>query len=114
MRQCGLRARPRRRYVITTDSKHGKRVAPNIAERNFKPEAPNRLWASDITYIDTAEGWLYLTVVLDLYSRRVIGWSTNDTRGSRRRGWSFTRTAAASTPATRLHGCWRPTAYDRA
>ena len=79
MRQCGLRARPRRRYVITTDSKHGKRVAPNIAERNFKPEAPNRLWASDITYIDTAEGWLYLTVVLDLYSRRVIGWSTNDT-----------------------------------
>jgi putative transposase len=79
MRQEKLRVRPRRRFVSTTQSRHGLRVAPNTLARCFTPEAPNRVWASDITYIPTRKGWLYLAVVLDLFSRRVVGWATSDT-----------------------------------
>jgi transposase InsO family protein len=75
MRDDGLRARPRRRFVHTTNSRHGHRVAPNILQRRFGPTAANRVWASDITYIPTRKGWLYLAVVLDLHSRRVVGWA---------------------------------------
>jgi putative transposase len=76
MRQHGLVARPRpRRFVRTTNSKHGFGIAPNRLRRQFSPDAPNRVWATDITYIQTKRGWLYLAVVLDLYSRRVVGWS---------------------------------------
>lgn len=70
-----LRTCYRRRYRTTTQSDHAYPVAGNLLARDFKPEAPNRVWAGDITYVATAEGWLYLAVVLDLYSRRVIGWS---------------------------------------
>jgi len=65
----------KRRYRTTTQSDHAYPVAENILARNFIPDAPDRVWAGDITYVFTAEGWLYLAVVLDLYSRRVIGWS---------------------------------------
>jgi putative transposase len=75
MSQDGLRARVRRRFVHTTDSRHAHRVAPNTLRRRFNPKAVNRIWASDITYIPTRKGWLYLAVVLDLHSRRVVGWS---------------------------------------
>jgi len=75
MRQEGLAARRRRRFVCTTDSRHGFRIAPNLVARNFAPPEPNRVWATDITYIQTQTGWLYLAVVLDLFSRKVIGWS---------------------------------------
>ena len=76
MRQHGLVARPkRRRFVCTTDSRHGFRVAPNLLRRSFETGAPNQVWATDITYIATDEGWLYLAVVLDLFSRKVVGWS---------------------------------------
>ncbi len=75
MRRAGLRARRRRRFVHTTDSKHGLPVAPNVLARDFNPPAPDRAWATDITYVPTREGWLYLAVVLDLFSRRVIGWA---------------------------------------
>jgi putative transposase len=76
MRQHGLVGRPqRRRFVCTTDSRHGFRIAPNRLERDFTPEGPNRVWATDITYVATKHGWLYLAVVLDLYSRLVVGWS---------------------------------------
>jgi putative transposase len=76
MRERGLVARPRpRRFVRTTDSRHGYGVADNVLARNFKPEGPNRAWATDITYIDTRQGWLFLAVVLDLYSRKVVGWA---------------------------------------
>ena len=76
MRQHGMVARPRRpRFVRTTDSRHGYGIAPNRLEREFSPEAPNRVWATDITYIPTRRGWLYLAVVLDLFSRKVVGWS---------------------------------------
>jgi putative transposase len=76
MREHGLVARPRRRrFVRTTDSRHGYRIAPNLLARDFAPELPNRAWATDITYIATKQGWLYLAVILDLYSRKVVGWS---------------------------------------
>ncbi|NNC16696.1 IS3 family transposase [Corallococcus exiguus] len=78
MRREGLAARSRRRFVRTTDSKHAHPVAPNIVARDFLPPAPNCTWAGDITYVWTAEGWLYLSVVLDLFSRRVVGWSMSE------------------------------------
>jgi putative transposase len=75
MRENGIHARHKRRFKVTTDSKHDLPVAPNVLDRNFTPSAPNQVWASDITYIWTAEGWLYLAVVLDLFNREVVGWS---------------------------------------
>lgn len=75
MRLHDLRACYRRRSRSTTQSKHGYPVASNILKRDFAPVRPNHVWAGDITYITTNEGWLYLAVVMDLYSRRIIGWS---------------------------------------
>ncbi|WP_095989804.1 IS3 family transposase [Cystobacter fuscus] len=79
MRAQGLAARRRRRYVTTTDSRHRRPVAPNVLARDFSPAQPNTSWVTDITYVDTREGWLYLAVVLDLFSRKVVGWSMSDT-----------------------------------
>ena len=82
MRELKLVATKPRRFVVTTDSKHSFPVAGNLLNREFDVEAiadVNRKWAGDITYIPTAQGWLYLAVVLDLKSRRVIGWSMKDT-----------------------------------
>jgi putative transposase len=75
MREAGLCARRRRRFVHTTDSKHGLPVAPNVLARDFNPPRPDQAWVTDITYVPTREGWVYLAVVLDLFSRRVIGWA---------------------------------------
>jgi putative transposase len=75
MREGGIRARHKRRYKATTDSRHSMPVAENLLARNFTPEAPNKVWTGDITYIATSEGWLYLAVVIDLFNREVIGWS---------------------------------------
>ena len=75
MRENGIHARHKRRYKVTTDSKHGLPVAPNLLDRNFTPTAPNQVWTSDITYLWTDEGWLYLAIVLDLFNREVVGWS---------------------------------------
>lgn len=75
MRDNGIRARHKRRYRATTDSKHALPVADNLLDRQFTPAAPNMTWTGDITYIATGEGWLYLAVVLDLFNREVIGWS---------------------------------------
>jgi putative transposase len=75
MREHGIRARHKRRFKATTDSRHSLPVAPNLLARNFTPEAPNRVWTGDITYIPTGEGWLYLAVVLDLFNREIVGWS---------------------------------------
>ena len=75
MREHGIHARHKRRYKVTTDSKHGLPVAENLLARNFTPKAPNRVWKSDITYLWTDEGWLYLAIVLDLFNREVVGWS---------------------------------------
>jgi putative transposase len=75
MRSNGLRARWRRKFVHTTDSRHTLPVAPNVLARQFNPEAPNRAWVCDMTYVRTRSGWLYLAVVLDLFSRKVVGWT---------------------------------------
>ena len=79
MRQHGIRARAPRRYrVCTTDSKHSLPVAPNLLDRNFVADRPNQVWLADITYIATGEGWLYLAVILDLFTRKVVGWAMRD------------------------------------
>ena len=78
MREHEIRARHKRRWKATTDSKHGLPVAPNVVERNFTPEAPNRLWSADLTYLWTDEGWLYLAVVIDLFNREVVGWAIKE------------------------------------
>ena len=74
MKVYGIKARGKRKFVVTTGSKHNLLIAPKL-NRNFQPDIPNRVWASDITYIQTDAGWLYLAVVLDLYSRQIVGWS---------------------------------------
>ena len=78
MRLQGLRARVRRRFKATTDSRHTHPVAENILGRGFTVNKPNGAWAGDITPISTHEGWLYLAVVIDLYSRRVVGWAMSE------------------------------------
>ena len=79
MRQHGLVARPRGRFRTTTDSRHHFPVAPNLLGRDFSARAPDQVWASDITYLATDEGWLYLATVMDLYSRRIVGWAMQPT-----------------------------------
>ncbi len=75
MRRHDIRAKSKRKFVVTTDSKHNFPVAENLLDRQFDVESPNQAWVSDITYIPTGEGWLYLATILDLYSRKIIGWS---------------------------------------
>ncbi len=78
MRQEGIQAQVRRRFRCTTDSKHDYPVATNSLDRQFNPERPDQVWVAGITYIWTLQGWMYLAVVIDLYSRRIIGWSMQD------------------------------------
>lgn len=78
MRAEGLRAKAARKYKATTNSRHSQPVAPNVLDRDFTATAPNQKLVGDITYIWTEEGWLYLAVVIDLYSRMVVGWSLQD------------------------------------
>jgi transposase InsO family protein len=78
MRSAGLCARERRRFRCTTDSAHGMTITGNLLERRFAVAAPNSGWVTDITYLWTFEGWLYLAVILDLFSRRVVGWAVSE------------------------------------
>jgi putative transposase len=78
MRENGLKALQKRRYKKTTDSSHGGPVAANLLDQDFGCDSPDQKWGADISYIWTAEGWLYLAIVLDLYSRRIVGWATSD------------------------------------
>jgi putative transposase len=77
MQAQGLKGKTRRRWVKTTDSRHDLPVAPNLLDRNFEANAPNQRWASDITYLRSPEGWLYLAAVLDLHSRMIVGWAVS-------------------------------------
>jgi len=79
MRKNNLRSKIRRKYKATTDSKHLYPVAENLLNRNFNPETINTAWVSDITYIRTLQGWLYLTIVLDLFDKQIIGWALSKT-----------------------------------
>jgi putative transposase len=78
MRQLNLKAITPKRFKRTTDSKHSFPVAPNILDRKFDVEAPNKVWTADISYVWTFEGWLYLAVVMDLHSRQIVGWAMNE------------------------------------
>ena len=77
MREEGLQSRRKRRFKVTTDSRHDHPVARNILARDFQADAPNERWVGDVTYIWTREGWLYVAAILDLFSRRVVGWSAD-------------------------------------
>jgi putative transposase len=81
MRANGLNARPRKKFRVTTISGHKHEAAANVVNREFRPKRRNLVWASDATYIATAEGWLYLFVIIDLYSRRVVGWAMSKSLG---------------------------------
>lgn len=78
MRQLGLIAKTPKRFKLTTDSKHSFPVAANVLDRKFDVESPNRVWTTDISYVWTFEGWLYLAVVMDLHSRQIVGWAMNE------------------------------------
>jgi putative transposase len=75
MRKDGLYSKTKRKFRVTTDSNHSQPVAPNLLNREFTPASANQAWVCDITYIWTAEGWLYLAIVMDLFSRTIVGWS---------------------------------------
>jgi transposase InsO family protein len=115
MKRRGLKAKTTRKFRATTNSKHSFPVAENLLAREFNVKAPNRVWATDITYVPTEEGWLYLATVMDLHSRMIVGWSMGErmtrelaieawrwrsVRESRQRDWSTIPIVAFSTQAT--------------
>lgn len=78
MKEANLVCKTKRKFKATTDSNHKLPVAPNLLARRFDVNAPNWYWVGDITYVPTEEGWLYLATVIDLYSRKIIGWSMSN------------------------------------
>jgi transposase InsO family protein len=78
MRNIGLYSRIKRKFVVTTDSNHALKIAENMLDRDFTAKSANQKWAADITYIPTKLGWLYLAVVMDLFSRRIVGWAMSE------------------------------------
>lgn len=79
MKKNKIQSKIRKKWVITTDSKHNDPIAPNLLNRNFRVDLPGQVWVSDITYINTKNGWVYLTVIIDLFNRKVIGWALSST-----------------------------------
>ena len=77
MKKAGVTVKHRKRFKKTTDSNHKLPVAPNLLDRNFSVDRPNAVWCSDITYLWTVQGWLYLAVIIDIFSRKVVGWATS-------------------------------------
>ena len=94
MKELGLVSKRSKKYKNTTNSNHKYPVSPNLLEQNFSVERPAEVWVSDITYIRTLEGWLYLTIILDLYDRKIIGWSLSDnleTKDTIIRAWKMAK-----------------------
>jgi len=79
MKKAGCKSKVKKKYRVTTDSNHKYPIAENILNRNFKPNRINKAWVSDITYIRTRQGWMYLTIILDLFDRQIIGWALSKT-----------------------------------
>lgn len=75
MKRHSIRAKTKRKFKGTTNSKHGQPISPNLLKQDFSTDCPNRIWTSDLTYLYTQEGWLYLTVIQDLFNREIVGWS---------------------------------------
>lgn len=98
MREESLRAKAGRKFKATTDSSHDKPVAPDLVKREFAAPAPNQVWVGDITYLWTSEGWLYLAVFIDLYSRKVVGWATGTRMTSGLVRLAFLRAVARRRP----------------
>ncbi len=114
MRENQLIARQKRRFKRTTDSEHAWPVAPNLVAQDFTAEGPDRKWGADISYIWTAEGWLYLAVILDLFSRRVVGWATSDRLKRDLAVEALRRALVARSPAPGLvHHSDRGSQYSR-
>ena len=102
MRLDHLRGRPHRRFRVTTQADLRARPAPNLLQQRFQVGAPNRVWTADLTALPTADGWLYLAVLLDLYSRRVVGWAIGSTLGTDVVAAAWRRAVATRRPAPGL------------
>ena len=102
MRQEGIVARKKRRFRKTTDSNHSHPIAPNVLARNFNVELPDTAWVTDVTYVWTHEGWLYLAAILDLFSRRVVGWAASANNDRALAISALDRATSARTPAAGL------------
>ncbi len=98
MKELGLRSKLSKKFKVTTDSKHNYLVVENVLDRNFNVTNPSRVWVSDITYIQTKEGFLYLTTVIDLYDRKVIGWSLSKTMSTQRTSLAAWKMAIRNRP----------------
>jgi putative transposase len=75
MRKLSVKCTQRLSYKSTTNSNHNNRISPNVLDQQFNPDKPNQVWSSDITYLPTREGWVYLAIVMDLHSPKIVGWS---------------------------------------
>jgi len=102
MRQEGIVARKKRRFRKTTDSNHPHPIAPNVLARNFNVELPDTAWVTDVTYVWTHEGWLYLAAILDLFSRRVVGWAVSANNDRALAISALDRATSARAPAAGL------------
>lgn len=101
MKAAGMRARKPKRFIATTDSRHNYPIVPNVLNRNFKATRPGQIWVSDITYVKTAGGWLYLTVIIDIYDRKVVGWSMSKRMSAEETSIAAWRMAVRNRPVMR-------------
>ena len=102
LRRQGLVARPKRKFITTTDASHGRPSPPNLVRRNFTTDKPNQVWVADTTYLPTRSGFVFLVVVLDLFARRVVGWSVADSLDSALAARALCRAAKARLPSPGL------------
>ena len=102
MRRQGLAARPKRRWKRTTDSNHAEPIAPNRLQRDFTASAPDRVWVADTTYLPVLVGFIYLVVIIDLFSRKVVGWTVGDCLDAELSSEAFQRALVRRNPSPGL------------